>query len=351
MARDMCHGNPSESAAARTPHASGVCFVDTPCKSDTVTAAKQLHVNSCLLEKHTAILLTLKKKQRDSSFSRSNVETALQQILVSETWNPSSEKKQSAVQVMTRRLRNTCTVVSQAEAKEKPPKWINMPWIESTGNAAADSNVHLGPLEIEYGFCSEVNLAWKRVAGMNRKHISMPMAFDPNEDPAAPVAAQWIDGDTQAVARSHHGPTCAELHTKWRCKRRTTAAKDTKPCLTIIQKVDRRLLLVLCEQSTQALQVNVRDFGSVENERAQLPRGHAALTAGVALVQTTGTEYADGKLERTELRRQSSHNVPTRATATCQQHMTNCNTNRLIMRASQPVFLQCWTLLTPWKRL
>jgi hypothetical protein len=77
--------------------------------------------------------------------------------------------------------------------------------------------------------------------------------------------------------------------------------EGSKHALVIRQRVDRRLLLCLFEQSRQILQVNLGSFGDIDDEARQQDLKHPAVIAGLQMMLPIAELYAAGKLQRKEL--------------------------------------------------
>jgi hypothetical protein len=117
------------------------------------------------------------------------------------------------------------------------------------------------------------------------------------------VIACWPDGHSaaipsltvskyEALARAVYGSpgTCWE-----------GMCEGSKHALVIRQRVDRRLLLCLFEQSRQILQVNLGSFGDIDDEARQQDLKHPAVIAGLQMMLPIAELYAAGKLQRKEL--------------------------------------------------
>jgi hypothetical protein len=77
----------------------------------------------------------------------------------------------------------------------------------------------------------------------------------------------------------------------------------TKHKIYIEQRVDRKLLLSLYEQSKQRLQVRVDAFGQVEDQTKQLPKDHPALVKALAFMIDIGWKFVNGEIPISDLKR------------------------------------------------
>jgi len=159
-------------------------------------------------------------------------------------------------------------------------------------------------VEFEYRFDSEVSLAWRRPKGSKRVEVSLPLKFDSTELPSAPVIATWSDGHehwvpglTNSMLNCDGGSSSKTTGSLW-----STTAVETRHQISIIQKVDRHLLLALTEQSRQVLQLRLSDFGPVGDESKQLPREDQTLVRALRFMQTIGGNFESGKIQKHELK-------------------------------------------------
>ena len=114
---------------------------------------------------------------------------------------------------------------------------------------------------------------------MQEAELSFPIKTKDLSDDAA-VTAYFADGDSWVVA----GWTAGRLQKNRPnsdSKLWTATQAETEHSLSIAQKADRKLLLVLNEQGRQVLQVDVSRFGSLPEmpapDRAKIiPNEHGA---------------------------------------------------------------------------
>ena len=82
-----------------------------------------------------------------------------------------------------------------------------------------------------------------------------------------------------------------------------TEHASNKHKLQIVQKVDRKLLMVINEQSRQILQVNLDQFGELSDQRKQVSNDHPCVQRAGAFLREICDLYAEGKLDRSCLKR------------------------------------------------
>ena len=74
--------------------------------------------------------------------------------------------------------------------------------------------------------------------------------------------------------------------------------QQSRHILTLRQKVDRALLLVLYEQSRQILMVRIDKFGPIADQHRQLPVGDPVLASALDMMKEIADRYAKGSIER-----------------------------------------------------
>ncbi len=78
----------------------------------------------------------------------------------------------------------------------------------------------------------------------------------------------------------------------------------TRNKITLRQKVDRKLLLVMKEQDKQVCMVFMNQFGPVPDEGHQLEPSHTTAVAAVKFMQCLATDFANDVIKRSDLREQ-----------------------------------------------
>lgn len=299
--RALWHGDSSDLANVMLKFAKDVSFVDYPDESTKVAHSK-LNIASAVA--HGPLLAELRKLQKNFAFPRTSVEEALCIVYTSKDWELTKEEKKDWISCISRRFRNLCRCVGQADAREPLAKWImRMPWRDAP-DGGHDDEQHEDTWE--YGYDDEVGLAWRMKPGTKKKHVSLALQCDETEPESAPVIARWPDGHEHSVPGLSMGKLRGarviggdkrSAGILW-----SMQAKDTKHTIAIIQKVDRHLLLALTEQARQILQLRMSDFGPVPDESRQLPRGNDTLASAVHFLTQIGKDYASGIVEKQNLK-------------------------------------------------
>jgi hypothetical protein len=170
--------------------------------------------------------------------------------------------------------------------------------------AAAVREVHGGSAKVVYGFSKELMLPWREVPGGDRE-VGLPCKIPKKINCTDKVSAEWPDGsiaklpisygELQAldVERKHGGPQPGNLL--------ELEVAATKHKLSILQKVDRHLLLIITEQARQICMVKVSLFGEVKDETARLKNDDPVLKRALDFMSMLAKEYAAGNVRRTEL--------------------------------------------------
>ena len=102
----------------------GRSFRKWPDESERVESSS-LHVNS--VEAEHELLAVLKRAQENLSFSRKQIETVVEKVILLAKWKLGPNDKGDMIKIMTRRIKNTCRSVHQAELKaspRRPPGWV-----------------------------------------------------------------------------------------------------------------------------------------------------------------------------------------------------------------------------------
>ena len=115
------------------------------------------------------------------------------------------------------------------------------------------------------------------------------------------VMGEWIDGHKHVLDVNIETAQPLIKRTMYTGQLWSMQMQGTNHVSTIIQKVDRNLLLALCEQSRQVLMVKTRLFGLVLDDRHQLPVGDPVLTKAVTFLKEIGIKYAAGEVDRAGL--------------------------------------------------
>ena len=209
--------------------------------------------------------------------------------------------------------------------------------------AAATTKVKRGPAPagtapsnsaFELAWCSELMLpVRRRVAdgGTSRPEPGLVIeARIVGRSPCDEVLAEWPDGMVEPIPAFTYerlALLCREA-TRPRSSLTYFEAEHelTKHRLSIVQKVDRKLLMVINEQNRQVLQVNMSTFGVVPDEKQQLPPTHATTIAAGEFLKSILLDYAKGSFDRAKLKEVRNAKLATlglglRSTAGCSSEL------------------------------
>jgi hypothetical protein len=150
-----------------------------------------------------------------------------------------------------------------------------------------------------FGILMESMLPFRQKKGTDFKEPGLPLAATPGAGPSDPVIAEWHDGMRTPIDDFTHD----------RLKAMNSTRKATEGCLyeavkadnqhklTLTQKVDRKLLLVMFEQNKHMLNFRVNSFGPVADESKRLDKDDVVLKAAVAAMKPIVDDYASGKVK------------------------------------------------------
>jgi hypothetical protein len=302
--RNVYKGTQDELLQVLMPYAvtGGPSFCKYDDESKNCSDAKLKH-GAKGVEGHIAILTSLQKLHNNLSFPKVALVATLGTLLSSMetdsgTWTMSDDEKADWCETVARRLRNMCRCVGQGELKSKNSQWVkNLPW-----HAVSPEKV-AAVTSVKYEFDAELLLPVKQLAN-GTKEPGLPIDLGECKK-LGKVVANWPDGHTAtidtmtvddlvqilSVSKAGKGPgdLWASTHT------------GTHNIVTIKQKVDRSLLIVIYDQKKQVCMVKANLFGTVEDERHQLPDSHPAVKAGLEFLTTIAVKYCEGKLEKSQL--------------------------------------------------
>ena len=261
-------------------------------------------------------------------------------------WHMSVPELEDWTECLQRRIRNSLRCVRQGLAKSPRPEWTNcLPWVAASGSGSSGSagtsrtwsRGSLRPREdetaagaqdlsgspsssqpasakrtkiagklpaYEFGFLPKVMLPWRCKQGTQFKETSLPIVVPEYTNPSARIVAHWPDGYQHEIDLTVEeylemqksvtkGKDQAEIH--WEGKH-----KPSGHTLTMVQKVDRELLLLLREQSKQVLQIKVKLFGECPSD-VRVPSTSEVLKSAIEFLQPIASLYADGMIERSGL--------------------------------------------------
>ena len=156
-----------------------------------------------------------------------------------------------------------------------------------------------------YNFDEEVMLAYRCKANMKHKQVSLTIVPPPDFKDDEPLVAHWDDGDVSTIPgmswgkfRGMQDPSArtAGGSVLW-----SAVQEGTNHKLTLIQKIDRNLLVVLKEQQKQVLMVRVDHFGSIPDQSKPLPPNSEVLKKAALFMKEISMKFAKGEMKRAEL--------------------------------------------------
>ena len=146
-------------------------------------------------------------------------------------------------------------------------------------------------------------LPW-RIGANSTKETGLPVTIPPNAKDTDFVVGQWHDGQTTVVksmtygklkelSRSNRGQSCGIEY--------EIEGKETKHRIVLVQKIDRRLLLIMREQNKQICEVKLSAFAPIQDETKRIASNHPATVAALKIMIPLAEGFAKGSLMRTEL--------------------------------------------------
>ena len=266
--------------------------------------------------------------QPNLSFSKETVTSVLKTIVKDNSMKfKDTKEKEQWIEAMSRRWRNLCRNVSQAEMREPMPKWMLtiIPWhwndaqpsdqeTQITDTISGDEGIGAfknadeadGPIEYETSFSSELMLPLRQRIGGNGAWEPGMMDLSDLPD-ASNIVGRWPDGFTVEMKETiefvkgltrqsrSSGPEGSE-GSLWEGEHIAT-----KHVLTLCQRPDRKLLLSLFEQGRQILQVRMDHFGELDDPNTRLPRDSEILKKAVEFMKPIAELFAKNKIQKDEL--------------------------------------------------
>jgi hypothetical protein len=287
------------------------------------------------IQKEDALLTCLHAADQSLTFGKVVIECALKLLLAQhqKKWNLQPEDHADWVQTITRRIRNLLRIVTQPMVKGKAPPWLKKLAFYKKALAAIaevedivsdkedddageagdaeeadeddeDDNAPLVPPVPKYTlkFDKELMLCTRSAVGIPRE-LSFAIIDLPSRDEADMVKASFANGDIVEVP----GLTYLALR---RLQRKTHTGTGklwvgehsvTHHSLCIEQRVDRKLLLSIFEQSKQRLQVRVDQFGIVLDHTKPLHHDDPVLQLALKFLQPIAEKFALDQLKVTDL--------------------------------------------------
>ena len=302
-------GSCADLVAALLPHARalGKSWCDYRDESKTTGNAKLIHGEGGVETKRNIELLTvLRGLQENLSFPKSIVRAACLEVAVTlaaedRSWAMSAEELADYCETLTRRSRNLCRVISQAELKTPCVAWLKkMPWTNRDEDELGRKPIRKRPSaalplpDYDHGVLDELLLPWRAPAGSKEMETGF---WDEAKEDGAPAIGVWPDGWTHEFEL-----TWGELALRSRGRAQAAAnlyeAKHPNGHLVVVkQRTDRKLLCCVFEQKKQLLMTNMCLFGPVENEPHQLPPGHPTVQKATAFLRELVDKYVAGDLK------------------------------------------------------
>ena len=332
----------------------GRSFCKWPDESERVEDST-LHVKS--VEAEHELLAVLKRAQGNMSFSRKQIETVVEKVILLAKWKLGAKDKEDMIRIMANRIKNMCRSVHQAELKaspRSPPAWIRaLPWRRAEGDNNGDESDVDGSVDEEaakqaserilnrcvlppnddpvkaeemavagahgrilrrctrkvadgasfvYGWDPETLCAWRisSESKSNQKLLSEPLKVPDGAAPHDFMVGRWPDGSTHQINLTVEA---FKLQTERRAsgESRSILWSDehdrTHHSLQVCQKTDRALLCFLAEQSRQICQTRMDLFGDVPDQWSLLPMDHPTLLAAKAFMVKLALRYKSDELD------------------------------------------------------
>jgi hypothetical protein len=305
-----------------------------PCEVEKVQLAFTV---VAAMGREDALLLALYSAEQTLLYQKTTIAAGLQLLLAKhDEWKMRSEDAADWLETMTRRIRNLLRCVSQPMSKNKCPPWMKKLEFhklasKNAGDTKPDTidleadvaekheadeedDEDLAPLDtikkyIGVKFNTELMLCTRTIVGEpNKTDVSEAIADDPNADAHSMVMAKFSNGDVAEVP----GLTFQALRRLLRRGTITTTGKlwqaehvATHHALHIEQRVDRKLLLSIFEQSKQRLQIRMDRFGELtdEEQAQQLPEKHGVLIEALKFLQPIAELYAKDEVKLEDLKK------------------------------------------------
>ena len=277
--------------------------------SDENEMVKKSRLDISAVQKHRHLIKDIHAAcEGNLCLKKSDVKAALTILYkkLGHNWSMNSVQREDWLETLTRRIRNMTQNVQQAVWRR--PTWIQneLPFMapdakndDVTAGEASEASAKAN----FYGYDSEINLAWRATPGAKHKDISQPLKVEDGANDSDPVFATWEDGDSHVVPgltagqlkniSASQAPTAKGSGTLW-----SGEHIPTKHKLTINQKVDRTLLIVLFEQSKCILILRVNLFGALEDASKTLPKNDPVLQKAVNFMVPIAQLYATADIER-----------------------------------------------------
>ena len=261
------------------------------------------------------------------------------------------DEEKDWVDLSSRRIRNLCRVVGQAESKRVAPHWLQtMPWKQgAAASGSKDETADVAELDEddqdeegeeeedddggdEKAEESEDDKPLQELASKKpsaeaaspytisfSKELMLPIRVDAkgkqepgvvdepikNAPGTAALMFSWPDGYHTVYKSMTYDDLGSMLKSSKTNVNSCEWEGETKGKnkLTICQRVDRNLLLSLYEQSKQVLMVKLNLWGKIENEHERLPQTSEILVKAVDFMKHIAAKFAKGDILRADLKK------------------------------------------------
>jgi hypothetical protein len=235
-------------------------------------------------------------------------------------WTLASTVFDDWLDTLQRRIRNVCRVVSQGEIKTPSADWVQrLPWnkketdeqnevpakrrrsaksSEVKAEQEEDEDEEGASDEYEYGFLLEVLLPYRCKKGSDYKEPGLAVKLVAGATDDDFIMGRWPDGSEHEIKDCTHGKfkdMSSNKRVQDGCLFMMEKA-DNKHKLTISQKIDRSLLMVLYEQGKFMLNFKLQIFGPIEDQNKRLASDDPVCKAGLEFMKPIVMDYAAGKI-------------------------------------------------------
>ena len=244
-------------------------------------------------------------------------------------WGLSEAEKSDFVTTLRRRLRNLCRVARQGLLRTPQAPWVkalklgavdSLPERETGHAHATDAEASAEAVggeskpvvkpgsssaaDYTFAFSRELMLPTRSLRGVGKPEPGLP----PGNGPAnAEVRALFHDGMSAVIPGFTHAKLkllCREGAAKHAALGSffETEHHESRHKLSVQQRVDRKLLMVVMEQEKQILQVNMDLWGEIADQHRQQPLDHPCTIGAGEFMQGLCMDCARGALTRAALK-------------------------------------------------
>ena len=294
-------------------------------------------INGVEARDHLSLLKKLHALFPKMCFTKSTVGAALTilRTRMLKKWPAMSESEWADWhKTMRARLRNMCRAVTQGQLKSPKADWVAaLPWASAAEGETPESvivqvsAVDLVPLnEHDLRDLPEIQEPAGRAAGEEgtkqsqwtfgmQEELQLPWRLRQGQPEADKEIGMWagpaVQGNDSSFmiaefpgGEKHLMPiTVAMLAKKTRSAEILWQGEHnvSKNTVTLHQKVDRKLYIIMMEQGKQVCMVSTRTLGPVTNHAERLPLDDPTLKRAIAMMAEVGQAYCDGRVQRADL--------------------------------------------------